>query len=165
MADRRTDTSGRRDALLSGIGNHLEDLAFVHEDHPWYSVFRLVNPPTADFAFTVSVNEDGEPGLSAQLVSVATEHPFWMKRFEAAGWRSPEDRDEVFLDVLYAVVNSRTRIQQVKGMSLWHFRCHVQSDDEWKPGGESAWGRWTRGVPRIAGRRRNYYSPRLVRAA
>jgi hypothetical protein len=155
----------RREKLLHGIANQLDGLAYVEDVRPQYCAFRLAPAPTADYAFSVWVYDDGEPQLTAQLVNAQGDHRFWSKAFEAADWESVEDRDEVFLDTLDVVLNGRTRIRQVRGWLFWHFSCHVQADDEWKAVGGMSWGRWIKGIPPVPGRRQDYYSPRLVRAA
>jgi hypothetical protein len=155
----------RAEKLLERVSALLSGLRSQREDRLEYSIIRLAAPPEADYSFAVWVHGDGQPGISAQLVSSEVAHQFWARLFAPSGWRSLDARDDAFVAALDGVVNSRSRITQVRGWLFWHFTCAFQTEDEWRPIGGISPTRWTPGVPAIQGRSRHYYSPRLERAA
>ena len=160
-----TGEAERAEKLLERVSSLLSGLEYSREDPPGYSVLWLAPPAGADYSFAVWVHADGQPGLSAQLVSIEHAHQFWARLFEPSGWRSLDARDDAFVGALDGVVNSRSRITQLKGWLFWHLTCAYQVEDEWRPIGGVSPTRWTAGVPVVKGRIRHYYSPRLERAA
>ncbi len=160
-----TEDVEARDALAGRLDAELGAFALTREDQPAYSVFRLDAPPGADYAFCVWVYDDGEPQLSAQLLEVQENHRFWWMPFEALDWRNPTARERAFFEALDAILNHPTRVIESRSLLLWSFSCDYHADGLWKPLREISIARWVRGVPRITGRRREYRSPRLVRAA
>jgi hypothetical protein len=152
--------------LAGKLGLELAPFAARQEERGLHQVFELGPPPGADYAFSVWVSEDGEPQITARLIREPGEHYFWALRFETPAWAYPEARDVAFFEALGFVINCTTRIVQSKGLIFTSFMCSHQSQTVWTDLGGNSVLRWSSpDTPRISGRRREYFSPRLLRAA
>ena len=158
------DVSARH-TLVARVEEELSAFATSREDGPPYTVFHLAPPPAAEYAFNVCIYDDGEPQLGARLSALPDSQFFWTMPFETPDWRVIAARDAAFFETLACVLNHPTKVIQTRGLLWWRIWCEYKRDDAWTPLRGITIGRWVAGVPRITGRRREYCSPQLLRAA
>jgi hypothetical protein len=145
------DLPGVRAAEVEKFG---EDLAGVR--------LRIAPAAGADYGFELYVYEDGEPQISARLLSDPDAY-FWYRPFEIDDFSGGDARLTAFRATAAKLLESRTVVVQVRGLLFDSFTlfCEASAGRErvYSISGLRLGG--CRG-PAISGRRHEYASPALA---
>ena len=120
-------------------------------------------PTSAEYGFQLWVYPEKQ--ISARLLGSNSRGYFWYMPFEEAAYgNSIEKVDLAFLRAVELLISHETRIIQTRGLLTSSFRCEYGSNVDWTHlSSHSALTLgFSRQIPHIAGRKRIYYSPRLI---
>src|SRR5690348_7509533 len=106
-------------------------------DSHWGTTLQLSYPAGADYEFHVHVCDDGEPQVTAELISTP-ELAFWSQGFEIYDCSTRAEQLQSFRSLLEVVLMHPTRITYRRRLLVCSFSCEAYRGGTWQRVGYSA---------------------------